>query len=179
VRESRIVRRSETKLSEWVTLVSKDVEHQGETGWHTYHSVLQADYVSVLALTPNGLTPVVRQFRPAVEEYTLELPGGLLESGEDPNECCRRELFEETGLQAREIISMGSYFPDPGRLGNRLHAFFVRASDEDPEFRPEPGISIDYFSPRNLRAEVIAGRFIHQLHIAMLGVAEWKGLYPR
>jgi ADP-ribose pyrophosphatase len=74
------------------------------------HAVAQADYITILAITPSGKIPIVRQFRRAVEQYTWELPAGLLEPGEIPLETCRRELKEETGLGVLSIKPLGSYF---------------------------------------------------------------------
>jgi ADP-ribose pyrophosphatase len=65
-----------------------------------YHSLQQADYVSVFAMTPDGRIPLVRQYRSALEKYTLELPGGLRDGDESPEVCALRELYEETGLKA-------------------------------------------------------------------------------
>ena len=65
-----------------------------------YHAVGQQDYIAIVAMTPDGKIPIVRQYRPAVEGFTWELPAGMLEQGEDAADCCRRELLEETGLKA-------------------------------------------------------------------------------
>src|SRR4051812_15714497 len=96
----KVIRRREQRLSPWVTLVEKEVQLFSEGPVETYHSFKQADYVGILATTPSGLIPILSQFRPAMEEETWELPGGLLEPGELPADCCRRELTEETGLTA-------------------------------------------------------------------------------
>src|SRR6266513_124856 len=78
-----IISRRETRLSDWVRLVEKDVDF-GDGAARTYHSFAQADYVGVVARTPSGLIPIVRQFRPAIEQMTWELPAGLVDPGEDP-----------------------------------------------------------------------------------------------
>ena len=69
----------------------------------TYHAVGQQDYVAIVARTPDGRIPIVRQYRPALETFTWELPAGLVEHDEDPAESCRRELLEETGYPADAI----------------------------------------------------------------------------
>ena len=60
----------------------------------TYYSIIIPDYVSVLARTPSGMIPIVRQFRPAIERYTWELPAGLIDSEEQPQTVAIRELKE-------------------------------------------------------------------------------------
>ena len=173
---AKILSREETLLSPWVRLVRKDVEFAPGQRPETYHSLAQADYIAILARTPGGLIPIVCQYRPAVEAYTWELPAGLLEPGETPELSCRRELKEETGLDSETIIPLGAYYPDTGRHGNEQHAFFVRASDPDPSFRPEPGMSVKYVTFEILKDLIRKGEFRHQLHIAVFTLASLRGL---
>lgn len=172
---ARVVLRTETVVSPWVRLISKEVEFLPGQPREVYHAVSQADYVAILARTRDGRIPIVRQFRPAVEEYTWELPSGLVESEEKPEEACVRELREETGLAPESITSLGWYFPDTGRLQNRLHAYFVEASNPHPEFRPEPGMEIHFLHPKELRSYALSGKFRHQLHLGLFAMAHWMG----
>lgn len=175
----RILTRNETRISPWIRLVAKEVEtDSGKV--ETYHAIAQSDYVAILARTDSGSIPVVRQYRPAVEDYTYELPAGLVDAGERPEDTCRRELLEETGIHAQEIFPLGEYWADTGRLENRQHNFFVKAADPVPLFSPEPGMSVEFIRPDVLRRHIATGRFSHQLHIALLAIADiirpgWDG----
>ncbi len=173
---ARIVARKEDRVSPWVCIVSKEVEFAPDGETEVYHCLWQADYIAILAKTRSGLIPIVRQYRPAVEAYTWELPAGLLEKGEDFEVACRRELNEETGLEAESVTYLGSYYADTGRLENRLHAFFVSASDPDPNFVPEAGIAVDFVDANTLKARVLSGAFRHQLHLGLFAVATWMGI---
>jgi ADP-ribose pyrophosphatase len=93
----------------WFQLVGKSVGN--DTALH--YSISTQDYVSVFAITRSGTFPLVRQFRPAVEEMTLELPSGHVDEGDTPEEAARKELLEETGLVANELILTR---PQPGLL---------------------------------------------------------------
>ncbi len=170
-REAAITGRREIRVSPWVRLVEKTVEFARGAQPETYHCLAQADYVAILAQTPDSLIPIVRQYRPAVEAYTWELPAGLVDPGEDPTDTCRRELREETGLEAREIIRLGSHFPDTGRLENLLHAYSVRTSDPDPKFVPEPGVEAILETQRELQERIGRGEFRHLPHLAILLLA--------
>jgi 8-oxo-dGTP pyrophosphatase MutT (NUDIX family) len=172
---ARILARTQTRLSPWVQIVRKEVEFGPGKEVEVYHCVAQPDYVAILAKTPSGLIPLIRQYRPAVEAYTWELPAGLLEEGESPEDACRRELKEETGLGAEEMTYLGCYYPDTGRLENRLHAFFVTTSEPDSGFAPEPGISVDFLSAQKLRDYILSGKFQHQLHLGLFTLATLKG----
>jgi ADP-ribose pyrophosphatase len=166
--EARIVGREETRLSPWVRVVRKDVVFTRGALPEAYHCLAQADYVAVLAVTRAGLIPLVRQFRPAVEDYTWELPSGLVDSDESPESTCRRELMEETGLEVESLRCLGSFYPDTGRLQNRLHAFYVRASDPAPEFVPEPGMAVRFVNQTELVQLVRTQELRHQLHLGVL-----------
>jgi ADP-ribose pyrophosphatase len=65
-------------ISPWVELIAREVEFSpGQT--ELYHAVKQQDYLAIVALTPSGHFPIVRQYRPALESFTWELPAGLAE----------------------------------------------------------------------------------------------------
>ncbi len=80
-----------TQVSPWVALIERDIQFAPGAALEKYHAVLQSDYVAIVAVAPDGRLPLVRQFRPAVERFTWELPAGLVEDGEDPSAVCRRE----------------------------------------------------------------------------------------
>src|SRR5207244_12142730 len=106
-----------------------------------YHAMIDRDYIAIVALTPQRLIPIVRQYRPALEDFTWELPAGLVEPGEDPAETSRRELLEETGLSSRVTHQLGVLAPNTGRLSNHIHSFFIEAAEPAPSFVPEVGLT--------------------------------------
>jgi uncharacterized protein len=172
---ARVVARRERQLSPWTTLIEKDVEFSAGRGPDTYHAFGPFDWVVAAARMPDGRIPIVRQFRPAVEQYTWELPSGLVDRGEDPETACRRELLEETGLRAERLAYLGGLRPDAGRLELRQHAFRVDASGPVAEFVPEPGVAVEYVLPGEILALIRAGTFCQLHHIAAFFLA---GLAP-
>lgn len=135
-----------------------------------HYSLVQQDYVGVLAVTRTGRIPVVRQFRPAVEAHTVEFPAGLRESGERPEDTARRELTEETGLRAVEIVEVCATFADTGRLSSRFFAFFALADDPAVAVR-EPGIEVLYCSLSDLHDRIRSNDFVLQTHLGILYAA--------
>jgi NUDIX domain-containing protein len=89
----KIVSRRATRVSPWVEIVEREVEFTPGAKPDVYHAISQTDYVAVVARTPDGTIPIVRQFRPALENFTWELPAGMLDKDELPLDCCRRELL--------------------------------------------------------------------------------------
>ena len=86
----------------------------GQENGAPYFAVELPDYISIVALTPRREIVLVKQYRPVVERVTLELPSGCLEPGETPSEMPRRELLEETGYQAGDLVELGWLSPDTG-----------------------------------------------------------------
>lgn len=68
---------------------------------------------------------LIRQFRIAIERQLIELPAGLLEPGEEPIRCAARELEEEIGYRAKELIPLASYFSSVGFADERMHIFLA------------------------------------------------------
>ena len=95
----------------------------GGKGWHVYQIVRHPGGVGVLPLHDDGTVTLIRQLRPAVGRKLLEIPAGRLNPGEDPADCGRRELTEETGLSAGSILPMGFFYPSPGVFDEVLHLF--------------------------------------------------------
>jgi len=171
----RIRSRRTTAVSPWMSIVAREVELSRGGTPQVYHAVKQADYISIVALTPGGKIPIVRQYRPVIETFSWELPAGLLDPGESPADACRRELLEETGLTARAIHPLGENSPCSGRLDNSIHNFFVEAGERIKGFKPEAGMTVKLVSPADLARLITSGGFVSQLHIGALLLAELRG----
>ncbi|HEY1341762.1 MAG TPA: NUDIX hydrolase [Bryobacteraceae bacterium] len=144
----------------------------GEPPWY---SLRLPDYVSVLPMTSDGRIVLVRQYRPAVERVTLELPSGLVDPGETPLDTARRELLEETAYEAGAVKSLGAMLPDTGRLGNRIWTCVATGVRPAPGRAPEAGMEIVLYTPLELFDSVKAGVFDHALHVAALLAAQLHG----
>lgn len=96
--------------------------------------------VTVLPIDENGCCYMVRQFRYPFSRQLLEAPAGKLEYGEDPLECAVRELSEETGFTADELVSLGKCFTSPGFSSEVLHIYLAlglhagKAHPDEDEF---------------------------------------------
>ena len=67
-----------------------------------------------------------RQYRYAIDKVLLEVPAGTLEEGEEPLECAKRELLEETGYYSDELEHMGMLYLTPGYCTEKMHFFIAR-----------------------------------------------------
>lgn len=85
----------------------------------------------------NGAVTLVRQYRPAVEAYLLELPAGRLEGGEDPEYRARLELEEEVGLVAGQMDLLAKCLPSPGYT-TEVDYIYLATGLRQVDARPEP-----------------------------------------
>lgn len=170
---NKIKRKTEKKLSNWVTLITKEVEFEKQKKIEVYHSLSLFDYVTVIAYTNEKKICIVRQFRPARENFTYELPGGLRENNITPEETIRNELYEETGLKPLGAFKLlGKLSSDTGRLENNLFAFAVKVqSVPEKSWLKEKGIKSFLLDIDTLFEWIIDGKFNHALHIAVIGLA--------
>lgn len=98
----------------------------------------------ILAEAGSDRLVMIRNRRYALGVELLEFPAGTLEKGEDPAACAGRELIEETGYRAAEVIPLGSFYTTPGMTDEVMHAFAARGLshvgqrlEEDEQIRVE------------------------------------------
>ena len=132
------------------------------------------DWVNVIAHTPDGRIVLVRQFRFGSNALSLEVPGGMIEKGEDPIAAGTRELLEETGYGGGKASLLGSVRPNPAIQDNFCHFVLVEGAvptgpmdwDDDEEIQVST-------APR---AQVLgwarSGEISHSLSVAALMLFE-------
>ncbi|BCG48761.1 ADP-ribose pyrophosphatase [Citrifermentans bremense] len=108
----------------------------GEQGWYTYQVVRHPGGAAVLPLHADGSVTLIRQLRPAINDFLMEIPAGRLSKGEDPAACATRELIEETGLRADKFTPLGILHPSPGVFDEVVHLYLATGLAEG-EAEPE------------------------------------------
>ena len=88
--------------------------------------VLHNGGASIVALDDDNNVYLVKQFRSPYEKVLFEIPAGKLEKGEDPKECAIRELKEETGMVADEIIDLGHMYATPGYCSEIIYMYLAK-----------------------------------------------------
>jgi ADP-ribose pyrophosphatase len=128
------------------------------------------DWVNVLALTAADEAVLVRQFRFGVWAQTLEIPGGLVDPGEQPLATAARELEEETGYRAAELRLLGWSHPNPALHPNRIHHVLATGCERVHAGKPEAAedIAIELVPRNALPALVRSGQITHGLVLAAL-----------
>lgn len=101
-------------------------EPPGAGAARDFYRINAPDWINVIPLTPTCEVLFVRQYRFGIEGLTLEIPGGMCDRGEPPLESARRELLEETGHVAAELVELGWVHPNPALQSNRCTTYLAR-----------------------------------------------------
>lgn len=115
--------------------------------------------VAVVALTDDGRICLVRQYRTALGRVTVEIPAGKLDPGEDPLDCARRELLEETGMEAERMAYLTTIASSDGFCDELIHIYMatgIAFSRSDPD--ADEFINVDLVELSELVDTVLDGR---------------------
>lgn len=99
--------------------------HPRRGGEQDFFVITAPDWVNVIALTPEHHLVLVRQFRYGTNDFSVEIPGGVIDPGEDAIAAGLRELREETGYVGSGARLLGSVHPNPAMQSNRCHLVLV------------------------------------------------------
>ena len=85
-----------------------------------------ANAVVICPIDDEGNVHLVRQYRYAAKQMLLEAPAGLVEEGEDPDDCAQRELAEEIGYVSRNLRILGGFWSSPGFCTEFMYAYLAK-----------------------------------------------------
>lgn len=152
------VRRDEVRFPNQHTMHLDIIEHPGA--------------VTILPIDAEGRILFVRQYRHATGLELLELPAGTLNVGEQPDNCALREIREETGFAAGNLIKLGEFYLAPGYSTEYMVVYMANELHHDPlpgdqdEFITLEAIPIDQAYKMALNGELQDGKSLAALFLA-------------
>jgi 8-oxo-dGTP pyrophosphatase MutT (NUDIX family) len=143
---------------------------------HDYYVIHLFDAVHVVALTPNDEVLLVRQFRAGSGRDSLEIPGGLVDPGEDPCTAGVRELLEETGYAGDPPELLSTLWSVPSLVTSRISTIVVRNARPvaQPNFDHAEELSIEIVPASEIPRMIQDGQIDHALVVA--GLLWWLRL---
>jgi len=156
-----LARRTILNHSKYLTVESHTVELPDGRVIEDWPWLITPDYVNVVAVTEEGLFPLFRQTKYAVEGISLAPVGGYLEPGEDPLAAARRELLEEMGYDAPDWTPLGQYAVDGNRGAGTAYLYLARgarqvAAPSSDDLEEQELLSL---SRAEVEAALLAGEF--------------------
>lgn len=132
------------------------------------HDVLVFDsspWVNVVVQTVDEKLLLVRQYRHGSGEYCWEVPGGLVDAGEEPAQAALRELREEAGYSSPQLEPLAVFAANPAIQSNDVHLFVARQCVPcgAQQLDPMEDISVHLFSPDEVQDMLDSGQIRHPL----------------
>lgn len=119
--------------TKWLRVRKEVVELPSGKILDDFYTVEGSELVAILAIDKNDNVILVRQYRHAVKDVTVDLPGGGVKKGEQLIEAAKRELAEETGMIAGHLEKLLTYYPDSGKTACVKYIFFASDLKKDTE----------------------------------------------
>ena len=146
----------------WVALRQDTVKLPDGLEVDDYFVSVRPDVVTVFPLTVSDDVVLVKQYKHAIQQITVELPAGTL-SDESPEEAARRELLEETGYQCGAMKSLGQAHENASRNTNTIHMFLATGCVPTParnlqDLEASAGIDVMTIPRSELLLQIRAGK---------------------
>jgi 8-oxo-dGTP pyrophosphatase MutT (NUDIX family) len=133
-----------------------------------FYCLENGDWVNVIPVTTSGELVMIEQYRHGIEGITLEIPGGMVDDGEDAKFAANRELVEETGYIPKETILLGKSHPNPAIQNNWVYHYLAIDCEKhhEPEFDATESVFTRLIPLKDIQALIAEGKITHSLVIA-------------
>ena len=155
--------------------VRKDTSVRASDGVSaTFFVIENPDWVNVVAVTSEGQVVLIEQFRHGTGSLITEIPGGMVDVGEDAESAAKRELVEETGFVSNRWLKVGESLPNPAIQSNTIHHYLALDCEKlrEAKFDDHESIAFRLVPLHEVEDLVHNGTITHSLAVTALYYAQ-------
>lgn len=160
----------------WATLRVDRCAMPGGHIVNDYYVLEYSNWVNAVAITDNNEVLMVRQYRHAAEIVSLEIPGGVIDDGETPQQALRRELLEETGYQFDDFELLCTVYANPSTANNHTYCYLARGGKkvQEQQLDEQENLIVETFTIAEVKQLLAENKIAQALHCTALFYALMK-----
>ena len=154
----------------WATLRVDTCKLQNGTVKDDYFVLEYPDWANAVALTKDNKIVLVRQYRHAADIISLEIPGGVVEPGENPQDGVKRELLEETGYSFESCELIATLYPNPATSDNRTFTYLLTGGikTQEQDLDEHEILNVEEYTIAEVKQMLADNKIDQSLHAAAL-----------
>ena len=154
----------------WATLRVDTCKLQNGEVKDDYYVLEYPDWANAIAVSADNKLILVRQYRHAADIISLEVPGGVIEPGEDPEIGVRRELLEETGYSFDNCELITTLYPNPATSTNRTFTYLLTGGIKTQEQHLDDHeiLNVEEYTIEEVKQLLVENKIDQALHAAAL-----------
>lgn len=154
----------------WLTIRKDKCELPNGKIMQAFYVQEYPEWASAFALTKDNKVLMIKQYRHGIEQITTEVPGGVVDKGEEPLTAIRRELLEETGYQFESFEFLGKVCANPSTGDNFLHMFLASGGEKVAEQKLDEteDVEVVAYSIDELKQLLKENKIVQSLHVSCI-----------
>lgn len=154
----------------WATLRVDTCKLQNGTTKDDYFVLEYPNWVNAVALTADNRVIMVRQYRHAADIISLEIPGGVIDGDEKPEDAIKRELLEETGYSFKTISHLATLYPNPATANNVTFTYLLTGGVKTQEQHLDEHeiLNVEEYSIPEVKQLLLDNKIDQSLHVSAL-----------
>jgi 8-oxo-dGTP pyrophosphatase MutT (NUDIX family) len=150
----------------WATLRVDTCRLQGGAIKDDYYVLEYPDWVNAVAVTEENKIVLVRQYRHSADIISLEIPGGVVDDGEKPEDAIKRELLEETGYSFKTQELIATVYANPATSNNRTFTYLLTGGVKTQEQHLDEHeiLNVEEYTLEEAKALVMENKIAQSLH---------------
>ena len=154
----------------WLTVRQDKCELPNGKIMPAFYVLEYPTWVSAFALTKDNKVVMIKQYRHGIEEITTEVPGGVVDQGEDSETAIRRELMEETGYEFESLEFLGKVCANPSTGDNYLHMYLARGGEKvaDQKLDETEDVEVVIYTIDEVKKLLRENKILQSLHVSCI-----------